>query len=273
MEAERGGAECQGCGGVKVSHPTSHVSTPPQLPLREAQVSTRADVPRGMITWTFLGALWNLFQSANTQCTRKCISSQQAFLKSWYCLSVTQFPLQVMDTCFISCMCYKNKYIKNCRIPRSPVISARYVLLIGSKKMFCDSMIQMHHSRSPAHSFLQQQGMPESLCWLLFIYSEWLQHLGFPAGWEGADSDASGAAGCSGGTTVLPVLGPGRELPTLSSTGTPSPSSANCSWIITSDSPWRLAQAASGHWGAMRDSWRCLCASCSGGKSSSKSIQ
>lgn len=53
MEVERGGAECQGCGGVEVSHPTSRVSTPLQLLSREAQVSTSADVPRGMITWTF----------------------------------------------------------------------------------------------------------------------------------------------------------------------------------------------------------------------------
>lgn len=49
-------------------------------------------------------------------------------------LSVTQFPLQVVDTCLISCRCHKNKYIKNCKVPRSTVNSVRYVLQIGRKK-------------------------------------------------------------------------------------------------------------------------------------------
>lgn len=52
-EAERGGAERQGCGGVEVSHPASRASTPLLLLLREALVPTRADVPPGMITGTF----------------------------------------------------------------------------------------------------------------------------------------------------------------------------------------------------------------------------
>lgn len=38
---------------MEVSHPASRASTPLQLLLREAQVSTRADVPPGMVTGTF----------------------------------------------------------------------------------------------------------------------------------------------------------------------------------------------------------------------------
>lgn len=80
---------------------------------------------------------------------------------------------------------------KNCKILRNTVIYVRYILQTGGKEVskaklsvFADShelSNQLPHSRCPAHSFLQKQGTPASLCWQLFICSEGVQHLGLPS--------------------------------------------------------------------------------------------
>jgi len=175
-----------------------------------------------------------------------------------------------MGKYFISQMCYKNKYTKNYKIPRNIVICVRYILQIGGKKVskaklnvFADShelSIQMPHSRSPARAFLQEQGMPASLCQLLFIYSEWLQHLGIPSR---LGSELTGAAGCSCSPRCSQSLNLAVSCPSSWAWGAPSTSDGSCCRITTSGSHPRQAQAASGHCGATRCSWRFLCASSS----------
>lgn len=82
----------------------------------------------------FTGALWNSFQSVNTQCTWNCIFPQQAFLKSWYSLCDSVPSAGHRHTHLMSCMYYKNKYIKDCKIPRSTVKSTGKIK--GSSPIF-----------------------------------------------------------------------------------------------------------------------------------------
>lgn len=94
----------QGCGGVEVSHPASRASSPLQLPLREARVSTRADGPAGMITGT-LQEPYGISFRVSTPSARETASSPNKLSLRAGTVSVTQFPLQVIDTHILCLVC------------------------------------------------------------------------------------------------------------------------------------------------------------------------
>lgn len=133
-----------------------------------------------------------------------------------------------MGKCLISQVCYKNKYIKNYKIPQNTVVCVRCILQIGGKKSLKQNSVYFQILISPV-----SEGHTADHQLTHFCNSRECQHLcadcssftvsglnlwGFSAD-LGVDNDAPGAAGCSRSTTVLPPLGPGGGLPTLTGMG------------------------------------------------------